>query len=39
MRGITNYRPKGFEKAAFQRTDKLAREAKARLERFAKGRK
>lgn len=39
MKGITKYRPTGFEKEAFQRTDKKAREATARLEKFAKGRK
>ena len=39
MKGITNYKPRGFEAKAFQRTDKKAREATARIKKFAKGRR
>lgn len=39
MKGITNYKPTGYEKKLFQKTDKIAREAKARLKKFSSNRK
>lgn len=39
MKGITKYRPEGYEKGLYQKTDKMAREATARLKKFAKGKR
>lgn len=39
MKGITNYKPTGYEKRAFQSTDKLARKIKGDIKRFSKGKR